>query len=125
MPKPSLGKLIDDIYDLDKEIDKRQRAIAVIDAERKKLLDQLIHRYKKEDINGAAGSTAKASISYRNHVNVKSWPKLYAYIKANSAWDMLQRRASSKAYMARVEQGVRVPGCQIFKELVVSIRGKR
>lgn len=120
----SLGAQIDAIYKLNQKIDVAQAAVKKLEDQRNKLEEALMKSYKSEDIEGASGKLAKANVVERTFVNVKDWKKLYDYIKKNNAWDLLQRRPSSSAYQARIEQKIKVPGCTAFKKTSISIRGR-
>jgi hypothetical protein len=54
---------------------------------------------------------------------VNDWEEVYKYIKANDAFDLLQRRLTETAVKLRWDDGIRLPGIETLRVYDVSISG--
>ena len=122
MGKPKVGTLADQ---LGKIRDKKRLA----DEQVKKFAEQynakekeLFNAMKDAKLEKASGKNYTASIGKATHASVTDWNKLYAYIKKNAAWDLLQRRVSGKAYRDRLENGKKVAGVEPFTKMSMSLK---
>jgi hypothetical protein len=120
MPK-SLGQCADALYNIrqlrlakQKEVDELAQREA---AYRQHLIDNL----PKSDANGITGSVARATIVKEVQPRVADWDKLYAYIKKNNAFELLQRRVSAAAVEERWDADKQVPGVETFTLVKVSL----
>lgn len=68
----------------------------------------------RNKIKAVGGSTYKVEITQDDVPTVKDWPKFYAYIVKNKAFDLLERRPGKAAIKARWEDGKQVPGVDKF-----------
>ena len=59
------------------------------------------------------GKQMLATLVKRRVVSVKDWPALTAFIAKHKAFDLFQRRISTEAYFARVENGDTPPGAVV------------
>lgn len=120
----TIGTMIDAIRKLDLEIDTHQEKIRKLKEKQKPLEDKLLKALQKAGVENAAGKIGKARISKNRHPQGKEWPKIYAYIVKKKAWDILQRRLSSRAVLDRLEDGEPIPGITIYEETAVSVTAK-
>lgn len=120
----NLGNLIDKLYDLEQERSKLSAAEKAIKAKIADLEETILKKFSKDALSAAAGTRAKLSVIYKTIPNVKDWDLLYAHIAKEDAWDLLQKRMSSSAYTARLEEGEEIPGTEKFTKLVLSTRKK-
>lgn len=117
----TLGACVDRLYTM-----RQQRLVKQAEAEKMKsyevaLQDHVLNNFKKDEVEGAKGKLASASISRTTVANVTDWEAFYKYIKKNEAWDMLQRRVNDAAYRARLDDKVAVPGVEAFGIIKLSI----
>jgi len=117
----SLGTAIDLLYDkragrlhLEKDIKRLKSEELALRIYIKQLLD-------KASLEGGKGQTASASIVHQTEPTAKDWPAIYAFIRENDAFDMLQRRLSSTAVKDRWESGIIVPGVEKFDTWDLSV----
>jgi hypothetical protein len=68
----------------------------------------------EQEVRGAAGREFSATIKTDEVPTVKDWTLFYEYIRANDAFDMLERRPSKAAVKARWDDGKSVPGVDKF-----------
>lgn len=120
----TLGACVDLLYQWEQE-----RAIITRQAEQLKpretqLTDHIFDTFSKDDLNGATGKVAKANVTRTEVPSVKDWPKFYAYVAKNKAFDLLQRRLSSAAIRERWEAKKVVPGVEKFTALSLSLTKK-
>jgi len=65
-------------------------------------------------LESGAGKLATTSIQLSTEPTAKDWSAIYAYITANDAFDMLQRRLSPTAVKDRWDEGIIIPGIDKF-----------
>jgi hypothetical protein len=121
----TIGACIDLAYRSRQErLDKEREFNEQIEALKEKeqaIEEHIIATFKKSDIEGAKGSIATAGIIRNTIPSVKDWPKFYAYIKKNDAFDLLERRPARVAYNDRIEAGEDVPGVEPFVKTKLSL----
>jgi hypothetical protein len=66
-----------------------------------------------------------ANIKTKTYANIGDWESFVKFVKKTNGFDLLQRRVSTEAWRQRVEDGVKVPGIEVFTKQVLSIRNKR
>lgn len=88
-----------------------QKVVDKYEEEEKKLKAQVIARMK------AAKATSMGGLKYganRDPNKTKpvagDWSKIYAWIKENDAFDILQKRLTDTAIQARIEDKIEIPG---------------
>jgi hypothetical protein len=54
---------------------------------------------------GVAGRVARVQVETKAVAQVADWDRLYAYVKKNNAWELLQRRLSEGAAKERLDAG--------------------
>lgn len=121
-PEESLGSLVDKLYQLKLEKSEISAKEAEIKQKISELEDTILNRFSKDELSGASGKLAKLSVTQKLCPNIEDWDAFYEYIARENAWDLLQRRVSSTAYQARVEEGVEVPGTTKFVKLVLNTK---
>ena len=124
MAKDSLGLSIDKCY-------KQKQKVSTLTGKcnkEKEILSALerdiLQRMQKEGLETSGGKLAKITIQDKTFPDVFDWDKFYKYIKKNDAWDMLQKRVSSVAYKARLDDKVKVPGVKKFTKHSLLMRKK-
>lgn len=127
----TLGECIDQAYTLRAERLEVQREmeakLETLKAGEKDLNDHIINTFSKNEIEGAKGSIASASISQDPIPTVEDWPKFYAYILKTKSFDLLERRPAKLACKARWDEKVTIPGVKKFivpKLSLTKIAGK-
>lgn len=124
MPK-TLGACVDLAFSLRNARIEKQREydaeIAEMKRQEEEIKEHIINSFKKSDINGAKGKTATISIVPVIIPQPKDWPAIYAYIKKNDAFDLMERRLHKGAFKDRLENGEKVPGVEVFEKLDISI----
>lgn len=85
------------------------------------LKEYLISNLPKSEASGVAGKLARVTIVTKLVPQVEDWDSLYAYIKKNGAWELLQRRLGETAVKERWEAGKTVPGVVAFQMTDVSV----
>lgn len=120
----SLGALVDKLYALNTARAELTQKEKDLKAQIAQLEGVILEKFSKNDLSGAAGKVAKLSVTTKVSANVEDWDLLYTYIAKEDAWDLLQRRVSSTAYAARLEEGIEVPGTTKFSRLVISTKKK-
>ena len=97
------------------------KVAAELKSKESQIIEHIINNLPKSEATGVAGKLARATIVVKTIPVVKDWDKFYAYVKKNSAFELLQRRLSESAVEERWEQKKTVPGVETFKRSTVSL----
>lgn len=118
----TIGACIDTLYQLRQKRGGIERQADVIKEKEGELEKHILDTFTKTDLDGARGKLAVAGIAQSTVPTVKDWDKLYAYIKKEGAFDLLQRRVSSSAYCERLDVEEVVPGVEPFTLIKLSLK---
>jgi len=110
----TIGGCVDQLYKMREQRLVIQKKVDEMKSAESALHDHIINSFKKDEIEGARGKAASASISHTTVAQVDDWEKFYKYIAAEGAFDLLQRRVNDGAYRARLEDEIVVPGVTAF-----------
>ncbi len=123
--KPKLGDLIDSIYAARERRIARQKEMEAeiedLKADEKRLEDQIINTFSKNEINGARGEFAQASVSETTCAKLDDYMAVWKWAKKNDAHDLFYKRISSTAYAERVAAGDKIPGVSTYIDKKLSI----
>jgi hypothetical protein len=124
MPK-TLGECIDLAYAARAERLAYQKyhedKIAEMKARENEIEEYILARFAKQDIEGARGSTATATVSRMTVPQVTDWTKVHDYIVEHEAWDLMEKRMARLAYRDRLEAGEVIPGTEPFVKVQLSL----
>ena len=81
----------------------------------------IFNKFGKQDLEGARGKQAQASISRRESPRIEDDQRFFAYVKRTGQIDLLQRRLSSEAVKERWKAGKEVPGVGKFTKIELSL----
>ena len=116
-----LGSCIDALYT------KRAERLAAEKVVKDMKSVELVLRVRIKDLLDAvslemgAGKLATTSIHRSTEPTVVDWPAVYAFIKENDAFDMLQKRLSPTAVKDRWDEDIVVPGIDKFNTWDLSL----
>jgi hypothetical protein len=102
------------------ELDKANKAVAALKADKTAITNHIIDTFPKQKIKGAMGKLGKIEIKSKEIPQVRDREKFNAYVKKNNAFDMLQARVSEKAIMDRLADGIKMPFIKMFNKVTVS-----
>lgn len=117
----TLGAMIDRMHALrlrKREIGREEKEI---NEQLKALEDGIIAKLDSEDIGSSRGKNATATISEDIVPQIDDWDKVYAFIKENDAFYMLQRRMAVTVYREMIESGQELPGTTPLKKRSISL----
>lgn len=97
-----------------------QKFVELLEKRESSIKEFLINKLPKGKSSGVRGKIAYVEINTKAIPAVKDWPKLYAYIKKNDAFELLQKRVTESAVEERWENGTDVPGVEKFNVVKVS-----
>ena len=119
IPK-SMGACADRLFEIKQERLAMEKVVDAMKANERALTDHIIDHLPKGD-TGASGAHHKVQVRTEDIPQVEDWDKLYAYVKKNNAFDLLQRRLNPKAVMERLEDKKKVPGTKMFTAVKLSL----
>lgn len=93
---------------------------AALASEESKAKATLIEQFLLQDITAIGGKSVRLSIKKDFVPAVKDWPAYYAYIVANNAFELLEKRPGRLACKERWEAGEIIPGCEKFASYSLS-----
>lgn len=109
-------------------VDKARLAITkeakLLDEFEGKLKRWFVQNLPEKDATGITGKVARVQLNKKDVPAVKDWPKFYAFIKKNNAFEMLNRAVNAKSVAERWEAGKQVPGVEKFTTKTVSLTKK-
>lgn len=120
-----LGALIDEIKRYEDGLDELLAKVEVSKKIIAKKKEALLKKFKKSDLNGARGKLGVASVVERDIPQIGDPQKFYAYIYKKKAFDLLQKRIATTAWVERSEAGERVPGVTVFRDVKLQVRKAR
>lgn len=115
------GKLVDKLYALRSRRRVVQQSIDDLKEKENLIIDHLLNRLPKMDLDGCAGKLAKVSITKTMVPHVKDWDALNEYITEHDAWDLRNKAANAKAFRDRWEDGEVIPGVVPFTRVSLSL----
>lgn len=115
------GQLADLLYDVHQHRLEQQREAAATDK-----LESLLERYFIQQLptgsaTGIAGKKGRVQLKKKSRPSVIDWPKFYAHIKKNNAFELLNRAVNTKSVSERWEAGKQIPGVEKFEYNSVSV----
>ena len=110
----TLGECADAAYELRAKRLDLEEQVKKMKADEERLKNHIFETFDEAHINGAKGNIASASITEELKPAVEDWDAVWAYIRENNEFDLLEKRMSRVAYRERFEQGVVIPGTQGF-----------
>jgi hypothetical protein len=128
-----LGTLVDRLYkaqqavaEANREKSRAEQEVQRRKAAAKKVENELLDRFKKGELEGAAGKIAKCALKQVVGPQLKDWGKLAAYVIKNKAPELFQRRISKEAWLEHLDQRKQrpVPGISVYKETRLSVTKK-
>ncbi len=110
----ALGVLVDEFKVIEEERRKADKVAEALKVDETKVKAAIVAALKKNEVTVGGGLLYKVEMTQEDQPTVKDWPKFYAYIRENNAFEMLERRPGKAAIKERWEDGVNVPGIEKF-----------
>lgn len=121
----SIGIYIDKLFKLDQEIDKLTALKAAVEKKREALADQIMVKFKKQDLNGGIGKLGMLTVEKREFPSIENPEEFYKYVIKKKATDLLQKRIAVTAYRDRIEAGEKVPGVKTFTKTTLRVTKRK
>ena len=117
------GACVDKLYELEEERAAAQRVLDGIKKMYNELEEHLIQTLPKDELDGAIGKTATARIKRTNVPTADDWDAIRAYVVKKNAWDLIQKRLSTAACIARWDDPKvkTIPGVGVFTKISLSL----
>jgi len=119
-----IGPQIDALFHLREKKREAEAAVSEIEGMISAKEQILQATMEAQGLDRAAGKFASAGITESVVPQVEDWVALYAFIRRNNAFELLERRCSAGAYREHAEQrrDHTVPGVVPFTKRKLSIR---
>jgi hypothetical protein len=108
----SIGTMIDSLYELRAQRLAIEKQVEELKARETATKEEILSILKESGLEGAKGEVATASIQYKIKANVTDWDAVYAYIRDNDMFALLQKRLTTTLWAALQEDGILVPGTE-------------
>jgi hypothetical protein len=120
---PTLGEMVDMLYDVDQQRLKLQRELKQLDSKQAAMEAYLIDHFTLNKLEGAMGHIGKMSVKPEPvpTVDAKNWKSVFKWIAVNDAWDMLYHRLNTKAVRERWDAKVQIPYVDRFIKKKISL----
>lgn len=99
----TLGEGADRLYALRARRYELGRQIREVEAEEAAIKEFVINTLDKNGASGVSGKVANVRVKVEDVPVVVDWDAFYTYVKETSSFDMLQKRANTKAIRDRIE----------------------
>jgi len=117
----AMGACADLLYDLRNRRLAKKKEADELEEQEKALKEHIINTLPKSEATGAAGKIARVSVVTKTVPRAEDWDKVYAFVKKEGRFDLLQRRLNDGAVAEMWEAGKRVPGVGTFEAVTVSL----
>lgn len=108
----TLGQAIDNLYTARAERLAKAKEVKELQAKESVAKAQVLKLLGETGLQKASGMLATAGITTEDIPFVKNWDQIYAYIKINDRFDLLQRRIGVVAWRDLYKDGIIVPGTE-------------
>lgn len=119
-----LGQLIDRADKLRLRIKREQAKVDLLQTQLDEMEEQILHSLLDARLDKAAGKLATSWISESLVPTAEDWNAIEGYVHEHEAYDLFERRLSSRAWRLRYEDGVLVPGTTPYKRIKLHLRTK-
>ena len=120
IPK-TLGAQIDKLHTLRTERLAVEKTVEAMKSEESELREVILAHLAKERMAKGSGKLATASAVTKVVGKVEDWAGVWAFAKANDAFDLYQRRLNNKAWLERVEAGEKIAGVTAERVIELSL----
>jgi hypothetical protein len=121
MTPEQLSELVDKFYEARELRLEADRKAAVLKKAETEFKDQLIRELTAQKVTSLGGQLARVTLQQKQKPIVTGWADLYVFIKTHDAFDLLQRRLTETAVKARWEDGIVIPGVDVFPVTDLSV----
>jgi hypothetical protein len=105
-----IGEKIDKLYEARSARLRLEAQVKELKAQETDIKTSIMAELAESGLQGAKGQIATASLTYKVQPDVKDWDAVYAYIKANDAFNLLHRRITTTLWESMLDDGEEIPG---------------
>lgn len=116
---------VDEYIELRTRRKKLAAEVATLEAEEKKKKKELIEISISIQTKTLPGHLGHVERNRKSKPTVKNWDAVYAYIRQYDAFDLVQRRLTEAAVKMRWEDGVQIPGIEVFPVDDLTVVGEK
>jgi hypothetical protein len=117
----TLGQAIDALYEARAARLAKDAEVKILKAAEVVAKGAVLKLLNETGLAKASGMTATASITTDDVPYLEDWDKVYAYIKANDRFDLLQKRIGVVAWRDLYKDGILVPGTEAAVDTDISL----
>ena len=121
MSEMTLGEAIDALYEARASRLVAARAVKELQVIEAKAKLDVLKLLQESGLEKASGKLATASILTDDVPFIKDWDEIYAYIKENDRFDLIQKRIGVVAWRELYHDGILVPGTEAAVETDLSL----
>lgn len=118
----NVGEMIDKLYNTKAMRQALDKESAELKSEEQRLEAELVGKLGELNIDQARGSAASFSFKKEATPNVADWTQVYEYVSSNNDFALLQKRISVPVWRESLEDGVLIPGTEIFEATKTFLR---
>jgi hypothetical protein len=104
--------MIDGLYDLRAQRLAIEKQVTELKLRETATKEEILSILNEQGLNGAKGLTATAAITHKTVPLVTDWEQVYAFIRDQDMFALLQKRLTVTLWSALAEDGVAVPGTE-------------
>lgn len=124
MELSELSKLVDEFVAQRRDRLAADRVAAILKEKENVLKEEVIRELQLNNatlVGGSSGAVVKLQEKEKPVAN--DWSKLYAYIREHDAFDLLHKRITEGAVKLRQDDGIEIPGVEMFKVYDLTVSG--
>lgn len=124
-PPPTLGSLVDSLFELRAKKGGLQAQLSVLDEEETQLEQAVLDALQAQGLDSARGTKASVSVSKTVVPQVADWAEFEKFVLRRKATHLLQRRLAVNACREMVTSvlgGKPIPGTVEFERTTLNVR---
>lgn len=121
--KPEFRNIVEEYVATKAQRLQMQKLTDALEVKEKQLKESIIQALRNKDLKPLGEAASKVTLSSKDKPTVSDWPKVYDFIYANHAIDLLQKRLTETAVKLRWDDNISIPGVDKFPVYDISVTG--
>ena len=117
----NIGTIIDELYKTRQTRLILEREAADLKATESALSKELVNLLSENDLQAGRGQVASFSYKKIEVPNISNWTEVYGFVHARNDFSLLQKRLSEPVWKEYREDGILIPGTEIFETVKTSL----
>lgn len=120
-PKGQLARLVERLFQLQRDKRLAQQRVDRLDDERKTLEDEVLQGFTVDELSAVRTKSGQATRVATVVPQAEDWEKIYAWIKETGRFELLNKRLTAEVWHEQQEAGRPVPGTVPFTRVSLKL----